>query len=138
MIRKNIQGFSTSDFIRKAIGVPWSNRACSFDKVDCWGLVILYYRHVLGIELHHTPDYEADQDFFTCYEGDVVFWRSVDKPFEGGIFVGYRGLQPAHVGLVLNRHALHSRGENGSVRMDSLLVIQRAFTKVEYFEYGAG
>lgn len=34
--------------------------------------------------------------------------------------------------------ALHSRGENGSVRMDSLLVIQRAFTKVEFFEYGAG
>ncbi|HAS1494805.1 TPA: peptidoglycan endopeptidase, partial [Enterobacter hormaechei] len=54
------------------------------------------------------------------------------------IFVGYRGTQPAHVGLVLNRQALHSRGENGSVRMDSLLVIQRAFTKVEYFSYGAG
>lgn len=44
--------------------------------------------------------------------------------------------QPAHVGLVLNRMALHSRGENGSVRMDSLLVIQRAFTKVEFFSYG--
>lgn len=41
-------------------------------------------------------------------------------------------------GPVLNRQALHSRGENGSVRMDSLLVIQRAFTKVEYFSYGAG
>ncbi|MFY7118814.1 peptidoglycan endopeptidase, partial [Enterobacter cloacae complex sp. SHL021] len=93
---------------------------------------------VLGIELHQTPDYEAGADFFTCYEGDVVFWLQVDKPVEGGIFVGYRGAQPAHVGLVLNRQALHSRGENGSVRMDSLLVIQRAFTKVEFFEYGAG
>lgn len=77
-------------------------------------------------------------DFFTCYQGDVVFWRQVDNPVEDGIFVGYRGAQPAHVGLVLNRQALHSRGENGSVRMDSLLVIQRAFTKVEFFEYGAG
>ncbi|HFK5622282.1 NlpC/P60 family protein [Enterobacter hormaechei] len=120
------------------IGVPWSNRACTFEKVDCWGLVVLYYRHVLGIELHQTPDYEAGADFFTCYQGDVVFWRKVDKPVDGGIFVGYRGAQPAHVGLVLNRQALHSRGENGSVRMDSLLVIQRAFTKVEFFEYGAG
>ena len=112
------------EFIRMVIGVPWANRACSFDKVDCWGLVVLYYRHVLGIELHQTPD--------------VVFWCQTDKPVEGGIFVGYRGAQPAHVGLVLNRQALHSRGENGSVRMDSLLVIQRAFTKVEYFSYGAG
>jgi cell wall-associated NlpC family hydrolase len=83
--------------------VPWANRACSFDKVDCWGLCVLYYRHVLGIELHQTPDYEAGEDFFTCYQGDVVFWRQVDKPVEGGIFVGYRGAQPAHVGLVLNR-----------------------------------
>ena len=126
------------EFIRRVIGVLWANRACSFEKVDCWGLCVLYYRNVLGIELHQTPDYEAGADFFTCYEGDVVFWRQVDKPVDGGIFVGYRGSQPAHVGLVLNRQALHSRGENGSVRMDSLLVIQRAFTKVEFFEYGAG
>ncbi|HCN5322470.1 TPA: C40 family peptidase [Escherichia coli] len=136
MTQRNTPDCSTSDFVRKVIGVPWANRACSFDKVDCWGLVVLYYRHVLGIELHQTPDYEAGTDFFTCYQGDVVFWRPVDKPVEGGIFVGYRGAQPAHVGLVLNRQALHSRGESGSVRMDSFLVIQRAFTKVEYFSYG--
>ena len=129
---------STSDFITRTIGVPWANRACSFEQVDCWGLVVLYYRHVLGIELHQTPDYEAGEDFFTCYQSDVVFWRQVDKPVDGGIFVGYRGTQPAHVGLLLNRQALHSRGENGSVRMDSLLVILRAFTKVEFFEYGDG
>ncbi len=55
--------------------MPWANRACSFEKVDCWGLCVLYYRHVLGIELHQTPDYEAGEDFFTCYQGDVVFWR---------------------------------------------------------------
>nr|WP_318357693.1 NlpC/P60 family protein [Enterobacter sp.] len=138
MIQKNIPDFSTSDFIARMIGVPWSNRACSFERVDCWGLVVLYYRHVLNIELHQTTDYEAGEDFFTCYQGDVLFWRPVDKPLEGGIFVGYRGLQPVHVGLVLNRLVLHSRGENGSVRMDSLLVIQRAFTKVEFFEYGSG
>ncbi len=138
MTQRNTLASSTSDFISRMIGVPWANRACSFEKTDCWGLVVLYYRHVLGIELHQTPDYEAGADFFTCYQGDVVFWRQADKPVEGGIFVGYLGAQPAHVGLVLNRQALHSRGENGSVRMDSLLVIQRAFTKVEFFEYGAG
>lgn len=58
------------------------------------------------------------------------------EPTERFHHCSYRGAQPAHVGLVLNRQALHSRGENGSVRMDSLLVIQRAFTKVEYFSYG--
>lgn len=72
MIQSNTRDFSTSDFIRKMIGVPWANRACSFDRVDCWGLCVLYYRHVLGIELHQTPDYEAGEDFFTCYQGDVI------------------------------------------------------------------
>ncbi|ORM55985.1 hypothetical protein HA41_00710 [Pantoea conspicua] len=118
------------------IGVPWANRSCTTDSVDCWGLVVLYYRQVLGIELHQTPDYESGADFFTCYQGDVVFWQQVPHPVEGGIFVGYTGTRPAHVGLILRRQALHSRGENGSVRQDSLMLIQRAFTKVEYFRYG--
>ncbi|WP_145055557.1 NlpC/P60 family protein [Mixta calida] len=117
------------------IGVPWANRACTFESVDCWGLVVLYYRHVLGIELHQTPDYEADKDFFTCYEGDVVFWRRSDVSVNGGIFVAYTGSAPAHVGLIVNHRALHSRGEGGGVRIDSLLVLQRAFTRLEYFSY---
>lgn len=127
---------SEEEFIRAMIGVPWSNRACTFDAVDCWGLVVLYYRHVLGKELHQTPGYESGAEFFTCYEGDVVFWRSSDLPVNGGIFVAYTGAAPAHVGLILNHRALHSRGEGSSVRMDSLLVLQRAFTRLEFFTYG--
>lgn len=46
MTLRNTPGYSTSDFISKVIGVPWANRACSFEKVDCWGLCVLYYRHV--------------------------------------------------------------------------------------------
>lgn len=51
------------------------NRACSFDAADCWGLVVMYYRHVLGIEVHQTADYESGRDFMTCYDADVVFWQ---------------------------------------------------------------
>lgn len=138
MIQKSTPDSLISEdaFIRKVIGVPWDNRACTFEAVDCWGLVILYYRHVLGKELHQTPDYESGADFFTCYEGDVVFWRRSDVPVNGGIFLAYTGSAPAHVGLIVNHRALHSRGEGGGVRMDSLLVLQRAFTRLEYFLYG--
>lgn len=55
------------DFIHAMEGKPWRDRACSFDAADCWGLVVLYYRHVLGIEIHQTPDYEAGSDFLTCF-----------------------------------------------------------------------
>ena len=49
------------DFIHAMEGKPWRDRACSFDAADCWGLVVLYYRHVLGIEIHQTPDYGSWQ-----------------------------------------------------------------------------
>lgn len=138
MTQSNIAGLliSKADFITKVLGTPWKNRSCTFDAMDCWALVVLYYRHVLGTEIHHTPDYEAGADFVTCFTGDVVFWRQVDNPVNDGIFVGYKGSQPAHVGLIVNRQALHSRGEGGGVRMDTVMIIERAFTEVRYYVYG--
>ena len=100
---------------------------------DCWGLVVLYYRHVLGIELHQTPDYEAGADFSPAIRVTSFSGAAVDKPVEGGIFVGYRGAQPATRWPGAEPAGAAPRGENGSVRRDSLLVIQRAFTKVEFF-----
>lgn len=124
-----------SDFIKRMIGVPWVNRARSFDECDCWGLVVLYYRHVLRIELHDITGYESDSDFMTCFSGEVVYWQRSELPVNEGIFVGYIGIRPEHVGLIIDGHAFHSRGDNGSVAMHRLPTIERAFTCVEYYRY---
>lgn len=126
---------SKDDFLLRVIGIPWQNRACSFDAADCWGLVVLYYRHVLGIEIHQTPDYESGRDFLTCYDSDVVFWRRTDSFMDDGIFVAWVGSNPVHVGLIIDGRALHSRGENGHVRSDAIRTIQKLFTKVEFYSY---
>lgn len=123
------------EFVCKTIGKPWSNRACSFSLVDCWGLVVLYYRHVIGKELHHTKDYESGSDFITCFNGEVVFWGLVTQPSDGDIFVAYIGAVPVHVGLVIDGKAYHSRAESSHVRFDKLRTIERIFTKVEYYAY---
>ncbi|MGP1299216.1 NlpC/P60 family protein [Serratia sp. CY29653] len=123
------------DFIHAMEGKPWRDRACSFDTADCWGLVVLYYRHVLGIEIHQTPDYEAGSDFLTCFSGDVVFWHQAEKAADGSIFIAYYGGQPAHVGLVIDGQAFHSRGEAGHVRFDKLRTLERVFTKLEFYDY---
>ncbi|KNE88431.1 hypothetical protein PSTG_18168, partial [Puccinia striiformis f. sp. tritici PST-78] len=86
-------------------GKPWRDRACSFDAADCWGLVVMYYRHVLGIEIHQTPDYEAGSDFLTCFTGDIVFWKQAEKASDSSIFIAYYGAEPKHVGLVVNGQA---------------------------------
>ncbi|HHE8491755.1 TPA: NlpC/P60 family protein [Enterobacter ludwigii] len=124
-----------NEFISLIEGVPWSNRACSFDAADCWGLVVMYYRHVLGIEVHQTADYESGRDFMTCYDADVVFWQRSETFCDEGIFVAWVGSQPVHVGLILGGLALHSRGENGHVRFDAIRTIQKLFTRVEFYQY---
>ncbi|MEL4017003.1 NlpC/P60 family protein [Dryocola clanedunensis] len=123
------------EFLSRVISLPWHNRACTFEAADCWGVVILFYRHVLGIELHHSPDYEAGEDFMTCFDSEVVYWRPVEHFSDGDIFIAYYGAQPVHVGLIIDGMALHSRGENGHVRFDQVRTIQKLFTRVEFMRY---
>lgn len=125
-----------TDFIRKVNRLPWANRACSFDAVDCWGLIVLFFRHVKGIEIHQTADYESGADFITCYEGDRVFWQPGAR-VDGHIAVFYRGEHPDHIGVVIDgSRCLHSRGEGEGVRIDPLPVLERAFTRTEFLQYG--
>lgn len=124
-----------SEFIERVTGVPWADRACTFEAMDCWGLVVLYYRHVLGIEIHHTEDYESGRDFMTCFEEEVMFWDDTEIFRDGGIFIAYYGAQPVHVGLTVDGMALHSRGECGHVRADSIRTIKKLFTRLEFKTY---
>ena len=123
------------EFINRMLDVPWSNRACSFEACDCWGLLVLYYRHVLGIEIHHAAGYEAGSDFVTCHKEESVFWEPVPHQVENGFFIGYLGSLPAHIGLIIDGQAFHSRGENGGVRIDRLIVLEKKFTRLEYMRY---
>lgn len=126
------------EFIRLVNGKPWANRACTFDALDCWGMVVLYYRHVLGLELHHMPGYESDSDFLTCYEQGVTAWRPVPAPLTGCIAVFYRGRVPAHIGVMVSPvKCLHSRGEFGFVRQDSPRALLKVYEKVEYLVHGS-
>jgi len=122
-------------FVQAMTGKPWSNRACTFETADCWGLVVLYYRHVLGIEIHQTPDYEAGRDFLTCFEGDRVFWQQSELSVNDGIFIAYYGAAPVHVGLTIDGQAFHSRGESGHVRLDKLRTLEKVFTRLEFYRY---
>ena len=39
------------EFISHWVGTPWLERGRSKDGIDCWALVVRYYKDVLGIEL---------------------------------------------------------------------------------------
>ncbi|WP_416413756.1 NlpC/P60 family protein [Pantoea sp. App145] len=125
------------EFIGLVNGKPWANRACCFEQMDCWGLVVLYYRHVLDIELHHMAGYEAQDDFITCYEQEISGWSQAASPDAGTVAVFYRGAIPAHIGVMVSPvKCLHARGEFGFVRLDSPLALLKVYEKVEYLVHG--
>lgn len=127
---------SEIDFIKKMVGVKWVDRSCTFDAADCWGLVVLYYRHVLGIELHHAEGYESGDDFITCHEGVGWQWSVTESKQSGCMVTFYQSGNPSHVGIYLsNGKILHSRGEGGCVRVDNLTAIMRIYNKVEFRTY---
>lgn len=126
-----------NEFIRLVNGRPWADRACSMEEMDCWGLVVLYYRHALGVELHQIAGYESGCDFITCYERERTFWRLSRLPINGCLAVFYRGDSPAHVGIMVSPvKCLHSRGSLGFVRIDTPLALLRIYERVEYMTYG--
>lgn len=126
------------EFIRLVNGKPWADRACSFEQMDCWGLAVLYYRHVLGLELHQIDGYEAGADFVTCYEAERQFWLDSAAPITGSLAVFYRGEKPAHVGIMVSpSRCLHSSRGTGFVRVDSPLIILKNHARVGYMTYGA-
>jgi len=124
------------EFLSRVIGIPWSDRACSFDKTDCWGLIVLYYRHVKGIELHHVDGYESGADFVTCHDDVSTHWQETEQPVTDCMITFYHAGKPVHVGiLIAPGKVLHSRGESGTVRIDSLLALKRMYSSVGYMTY---
>lgn len=63
-----------SDFIGFVNGKFWVNCVCSFEQMDCWGLVVLYYWYVFGLELYYIVGYEFGVEFIICYEQECIYW----------------------------------------------------------------
>ncbi|QYN46863.1 hypothetical protein [Gilliamella sp. ESL0405] len=52
------------------------------------------------------------------------------------MFLAYVGDLPSHVGVVIDTHMLHAKGneiQGGQVQYNKLEAIEKAYTKVEYY-----
>ncbi len=128
------------EFINKVKHKPWVNRASSFDECDCFGLCMLYYKHVLNIELPQVQGYEENTPTSDCWTGEIHNWMPVDNPsINGLVFTCYRGERPMHVGIVISpTHVLHCRGSEGNpgrVEIHSIRAIERTYGKMTYHKF---
>lgn len=130
-----------TEFINRILGKPWLNRATSFDAVDCWGLVLLYYKHVLSIELPTIIGYsKGDCDTAQGWQSDIHHWQQVNKPITDGlVFTCYKDGAPTHVGITISStKVLHSRGfpgNPGKVEIHSIRAIETIYGKMTYHKF---
>lgn len=108
----------------KYVGIPWRVHGRDRDGIDCWGLVCLVYREVLGLEVpSFAGDYEGTtpQDAEHIAElfaqrwplpefraldpdelpaaGDVVLFRLYGLPCHVGIYVGEQSILHVRSGV---------------------------------------
>ena len=101
---------SEQDFISYWVGKPYRVRGNDESGIDCWALVVRYYRDVLGIGLddHH------DDDIAGGFEREIQSeaWEPCDKKDAGVVFMAFdHSGEPRHVGIVVGGGdlILHSR-----------------------------
>ena len=108
------------EFVGRILLVPFVERGRDFKGVDCWGLVLLGYSHVLGIELPSYVDCYDEADVRGSVElGQLVAshlpeWRRVSDPraMDGALFLINR--RPVHMGLLVDeQRVLHAEKKAG-------------------------
>lgn len=132
-----------TEFINKTLGLPWVNRAVSFDSLDCWGLVLLYYKHVMNIELPEIKGYSIGEcDTTQGWDSGVNQWEKINSPVIGSVFTCYKGGKPIHVGIVISPiKVLHARGfidNPGKVEIHSIRAIENIYGKITYHKFTGG
>lgn len=121
-------------FVDRILTARFEPHGRSYEAVDCWGVIYLYYRDVCK---NPVPGYESD------YEDEDVSgtrrlanlmlehepeWFRVERPRAGDVALFNLRGRPVHVGLMIDqRRALHAERRIGVVvePVDSLLWAKR-------------
>ena len=119
------------DFLR----IPFVDGGRDYQGADCWGLVRLFYRDVLSIDLRSFAEYRASDVRSVAHMMEIhrQEWQKVDPPAVHDVALmrchGREGSTlVAHVGIVLDRGRVLHTEVNGGVkneRLDALHIKSR-------------
>lgn len=103
------------EFASSMVGTPFLDKGRTREGCDCWGVCVLAYREVYGVELLSLDGgYERTSDAKVLEEvvkkEQASHWRQVEKPEPGDVVVLRVKGRHSHIGLVLNsREMLHAQ-----------------------------
>lgn len=95
------------DTLRKYIGIPFKDNGRDFNGCDCYGVVFLFYRDILGINLPDlTNDYNNSSDYATIARLMARYHENwTPSGGQWGDVLVFRGVTPSrnrlHLGIYL-------------------------------------
>lgn len=123
-----------AEFAGRAVGKPWRKWHASWSAMDCFGLIVLYFREVLGLDLGAVPHTDIASGF-TRARG----WIECGPEAGATCFMAWRDGAPCHCGVLLpGGQVLHSEGSDaraGSVRVTRLSAMLRLYGDLKFYRY---
>jgi cell wall-associated NlpC family hydrolase len=131
-----VQLMAPEDFASRMVGVRWQRWASEWDRCDCFGLVVLYFRAVLGIDLGSVPQTDIAAGF-----AQASGWRECGPGPGSTAFMTWRDGAPTHCGVLLAGgrllHAKEGPAGTGSVQITRLTVMARLCKDLRFYTHEA-
>lgn len=123
-----------AEFAARAVGLPWARWRSDWAACDCFGLITLYHREVLGLDLGDVPQTDIAAGF-NAAQG----WQECSPETGATCFMAWRAGAPTHCGVLLpGAMVLHAEGSQdhpGSVRVTRLAAMRRAYGEIRFYRY---
>lgn len=109
-------GMSPEAAITALQTVPYSPGGSSWHGADCWGIVELWHRHVLGIEIACRLDNPPGHAGLAQGLAASSVWREIAEPRDHCLVVmRARGIRAGHIGVHWQGVVIHSSEGHGCV-----------------------
>lgn len=124
-----------ADFVARAVGLPWARWRADWQAMDCYGLIVLWHREVLGVEIGDVPHTDIAAGF-----AEARGWAEVSGPAAGATcFMAWRGSAPTHCGVLLaGQRVLHAEGrpgQPGNVRITRVRALEAVYGHIRYYRH---
>ena len=125
-----------AEFAARAVGVPWVRWRADWQGMDCFGLVVLWHREVLGVAMQDVPQ----TDIATGFDA-AQGWAEIDAPAAGAsAWMAWDNGAPTHCGIMLtDAKLIHAEGceshRRGSVRVSSLEAVRKVYGTIKFYKY---
>lgn len=121
------------EFARRIVGTPWKRWASGWDACDCYGLIVLFFREVHGLDLGGVPQMSINAGMQAA-----TGWERCGDPVPGATaWMAYQDGAPSHCGVLLTADTvLHSMGDDlhgGSARITGLAAMRRIYGEIHFY-----